>query len=29
LKRIQSLELSDASAKEVVDLKKRKLVEDV
>ena len=29
LKRIESLEVSDASAKEVVDLKKRKLVEDV
>ncbi|CAF0732750.1 unnamed protein product [Adineta steineri] len=29
LKRIQSLELQDASVKEVVELKKRKLVEDV
>ncbi|CAF3707642.1 unnamed protein product [Rotaria sordida] len=29
LKRIQSLQLSDSNAKEVVELKKRKLVEDV
>jgi phenylalanyl-tRNA synthetase alpha chain len=29
LKRIQSLEISDSNAKEVIDLKKRKLVEDV
>ena len=29
LTRIQSLKLSDPNAKEVIDLKKRKLIEDV